>query len=273
MEGLYNFEKKEKEIASLTNKNMSQRQLTEEKHYQRNMALGASLSLVGITLLVLFFHRKTRKQKLALEVALSDKNILLQETHHRIKNSFQMVSSLLYLQSENMEDKRAALAVKDGQNRVKSMALIHQKLYQKENLIGIDTEEYITDLVQDIFESYRIGKNTIDLELDVDALTLEIETITSLGLIINELITNILKHAFVTKIENPKMEISFKDKKEFLMLRVKDNGVGFDKNKIKSDSFGLKLISSLANKVKAKIDFFTNNGSEVQIKIYKYKTL
>jgi len=273
MESLYSVEKKEKEIASLGIKNVKQLQLTKEKNHQRNIAFIIASILVVLSLLLLFFYKQTNKQKNALEVALNDRNVLLKETHHRIKNSFQMVSSLLFLQSENIEDNKAALAVKDGQNRVKSMALIHQKLYQKDNLVGIETKEYFEELAKDIFLSYKISSNDITLHLSIEDFVLDVDSITPLGLIVNELITNALKHAYGNSIETPYLSISLHKKENYLMLNVKDNGVGFEKETTKKTSFGLKLITSLAKKLGAKIEYTQAKGTEVQLKIYKYKLL
>ena len=214
------------------------------------------------------------KQKKLLEATVDEKNALLKETHHRVKNSFQIVSSLLYLQSENIVDKEAKLAMKEAQNRVRSMVLIHQKLYSKEQLVGISTEEYFTDLTKDIFESHQFEENTIKYSLDVEPLVLDIETITPLGLILNELITNVLKHAFNPVSEKSEMQIRFKKKGEILQLQVEDNGVGMPLE-IKESSFGIQLIKALAKKLKAKVVFSKGslNGSLATIDIYRFNEL
>ncbi len=273
MERLYRIEKKENEIAALAIKNSKQLQLTEEKKYERNVAVMVSLVVLCLSILLYFFYKKTKQKNQMLAMALEDRNILLKETHHRIKNSFQLVSSLLFLQAENIEDEKAAMAVKDGQNRVKSMALIHQKLYQKDNLIGISTKEYIEELINDIFETYKINKKKINLKLDIDNLVLDVENVMAIGLILNELITNIIKHAFVAENNLNEIKINFKNKKEYIELIVKDNGVGFAIQEIEEKSFGIKLIKSLAKKLKAETQFNTTNGTEVKMKIYNYKTV
>ena len=175
----------------------------EKKDQQRKLYLYLALFGLLVTGLIGYFLYKNRlknielaRQKVLLESTLDEKNVLLKEIHHRVKNSFQIVSSLLYLQSENVDDKEAKIAIKEAENRVRSMVLIHQKLYNKDELVGINTKDYFDDLVKDIFESHQFQETKIDYELNVAPLVLDIETITPIGLILNELIVNTLKHAF-----------------------------------------------------------------------------
>lgn len=270
LEGIYNTEKNEREIASLMAQNLNQKEQTEKQRNQRNLFLLISLSLTLLSLLSYLYFRKIQTKKKALEIALKDNKILLKETHHRVKNSFQIVSSLLYLQSENMNDKEAALAVKDAQNRVKSMALIHQKLYSKNNLIGINTEEYINDLVSDIINNQATGIENLEVSINAEKHNLSIDTITSIGLIINELITNVIKHAFPKKMESPHLSISFIKENETYKLTVNDNGIGFKRN-LESKTFGLKLIDSLVKKLKANVVYNNDNGTKIVIVIHHFK--
>lgn len=216
--------------------------------------------------------KKVNKQKAQLEVLVDEKNTLLKETHHRVKNSFQIVSSLLYLQSENISDKEAALAVKEAQNRVKSMILIHQKLYSKDQLVGIDSKEYIEDLVDDIIENQSDSIENLSISKNIDSRIFSIDTITPIGLILNELITNVIKYAFPDKIQNPKLKVSFVKKENNYELKVSDNGIGIS-NQNNPVSFGLKLIHSLAKKLKATVSFENNNGTTVTLVITKFEEL
>lgn len=258
----------------------SQRELDKKEAAQKLLfwILGSILVLFG--LLVFFFMKNRRKnlqlskQKALLEATVDEKNVLLKETHHRVKNSFQIVSSLLYLQSENIEDKEAKLAMKEAQNRVRSMVLIHQKLYSKDQLVGIDTKEYFTDLVRDIFESHQFENKKIKYSLDVQPVVLDIGTITPLGLILNELITNVLKHAFNPVSDKSEMQIRFKKIQAKLQLQVEDNGVGMP-SKIKESSFGIQLIKALSKKLKAEIHFSKGalNGTLATIDIFRFNEL
>ena len=230
------------------------------------------LILIYLVYLTIKQKKKVNKQKSQLEILVDEKNTLLKETHHRVKNSFQIVSSLLYLQSENISDKEAALAVKEAQNRVKSMILIHQKLYSKDQLVGIDSKEYIEDLVNDIIENQSDNIENLTIVKNIESKIFSIDTITPIGLIINELITNVIKYAFPEKIQNPQLTVLFIKKEGNYELRVSDNGIGIS-NQNNADSFGLKLIHSLAKKLKATVSFENDNGTKVTLLITKFEEL
>ncbi|MEZ4874823.1 MAG: histidine kinase dimerization/phosphoacceptor domain -containing protein [Flavobacteriaceae bacterium] len=238
----------------------------------------AGLLIAGLIGFFLYKNKKKNtllaKQKKLLELTVDEKNVLLKETHHRVKNSFQIVSSLLYLQSENIKDKEAKIAMKEAQNRVRSMVLIHQKLYSKDQLVGINTQEYFTDLVRDIFESHQDESQKIKYTLNVESLVLDVETITPLGLILNELITNVLKHAFPKADEDNTMHITFSKQAATLQLIVADNGKGMP-NEIKESSFGISLIKALSKKVKAHLSFVENNpkGTKAVLDITRFTLL
>ncbi len=258
-------------------------QKIEAKKTEQEKKLYLFLALAGLIIVLLlgFFYIKNQKknkllakQKKMLEITIDEKNTLLKETHHRVKNSFQIVSSLLYLQSESITDKEAKIAIKEAQNRVRSMVLIHQRLYSKEQLVGIDTLEYITDLVNDIIESHLFQKQPLAYSLDIEPMVLTIETITPIGLIINELIVNVLKHAFTKIDENSTLTVSFKREGDTLVLQVQDNGNGI-KEEIKNTSFGIKLIKALAKKLKATLLFDSpdNKGTLATLTIKRFNIL
>ncbi len=265
METKYQTQKKEEEILKQQ----------AEKDRLRLFFIISCITIALLCFLVYqFFTQKNKlnKQKQLLEIAVDEKNILLKETHHRVKNSFQIVSSLLYLQSENMKDKEAALAVKEAQNRVKSMVLIHQKLYSKDQLIGIETKEYIEDLVNDIIENQTDTIPNLTTHIDVESAVFSIDSITPLGLIINELITNCIKHAFPANVKDPKITLEFKKQGDNYLLIVEDNGIGFS-NEINENSFGIKLIHALAKKLKGKIVFENSGGTHFSMEIVKFEQM
>lgn len=258
-------------LVSLENKKNKQ-----QKSLYSIIAIGGLIASIIIGFL-LFINRKKNKQlvkqKHLLEVTLDEKNVLLKEIHHRVKNSFQIVSSLLYLQSENIEDKEAQLAIKEAENRVRSMVLIHQKLYSKDDLVGINTKEYIEDLTKDIMDSHQSNNKSISYDLKIEPKVLDIETITPLGLILNELITNVLKHAFPEVSEKNKMSIEFKQDNDELVLSVSDNGVGMP-TKVRESSFGLKLIRALSKKLKANLNFNSDGaGTMAQVRMKRFEIL
>ncbi len=270
----YETEKKDAQLKVLT--------LETEKEAQQKR-LFSYLAILGILIagIIGFFLYKNQKknallakQKKLLEATVDEKNVLLKETHHRVKNSFQIVASLLYLQSESMEDKEAKLAIQEAQNRVRSMVLIHQKLYSKDQLVGIDTQEYLEDLTRDIFESHQFEGNKINYHLAIQSLVLGIETITPMGLIVNELITNVIKHAFPKITPQSSIHITLKKENKTLVLQVADNGKGMP-DKINESSFGIKLIKALAKKLKATLSYAKNTptGTIAIITIHRFTEL
>ena len=254
---------------------------SEKKEQQKQIYFIMAISGLLIASILGFTVKKNIKknatlarQKKLLEAALNEKNALLKEVHHRVKNSFQIVSSLLYLQSENSEDKEAKIAIKEAENRVRSMVLVHQKLYNKDELVGIDTKEYITDLVKDIIDSHHFKEEKIKYELNIASFVLDIETITPIGLILNELIINTLKHAFKEEKKGSKILINFAKENDKLVLRVKDNGKGFE-GEIKSSSFGITLMKALSKKLKATLHYNSEPaiGTEAILNITKFNVL
>jgi len=270
----YETEKKDAELKLL--------KVEGEKREQENR-LYFILALAGLCvagLLGYFGYRNKQKntilakQKSLLEKTVDEKNVLLKEVHHRVKNSFQIVSSLLYLQSENVSDKNAKSAIKEAENRVRSMVLVHQRLYNKDELVGINSKEYISDLVKDIFDSHQFHKEPVAYKLNIEPLVLDIETITPLGLIINELIINTMKHAFDGSDSNNEILVDFAKVDDNLLLKVTDNGKGFEGD-IKQTSFGISLMNALSKSLKAKLNYISepNKGTQAILNISKFTIL
>lgn len=209
--------------------------------------------------------RKKAEEKVKL--SLDEKITLLQEIHHRVKNNLQIISSLLYLQISKSNNPEITQVLLDSQNRVKSMALVHEKLYKSTNLAEIEFDEYIRDLTNYITGSYN--RREVRVEFDLEKMFLSINSSVPCGLIINELISNVMKYAFPEgKVENPKLNLSLKlnDKGEYV-ISIKDNGVGlpedFDIDTV--DSLGLKLVQNLVNQLEGKLDIINSNGMEFTI--------
>jgi two-component system, sensor histidine kinase PdtaS len=231
--------------------------------------LGLVVALGGV--IFIMYQRQRKKNNIILKQA-DDLQTLIKEIHHRVKNNLQIISSLLDLQSLSIKDKQAAGAVREGKMRVQSMALIHQNLYNEGNIKGILIEDYIKNLVENLFNSYNIQKDKIKLVTDIDHLNLDVDTVIPLGLIINELISNSLKYAFKEK-EQGEVYVTLKECNKQLHLQVKDNGCGFpaDWNKAQSNSFGYNLINAFAQKLKAKLDIYNDNGACISMNISRYK--
>ena len=190
-------------------------------------------------------ERKQAEEK--TRASLREKEILLQEIHHRVKNNLQVISSLLNLQSKYIHDIQYKEMLRECQNRIKSMAIIHEKLYQSENLAEINFEEYIRSLVQGLLHSYKVNKNKVTVAIDVGDVLLSIDTAIPCGLIVNELVSNSLKHAFPEG-RSGEIGIALHSRDNCVELMVSDNGVGIPENfDFKtSETLGLRLVTILA---------------------------
>lgn len=205
-----------------------------------------------------------------LKNSLKEKDLMMKEIHHRVKNNLMVIQSLLNLQSRYIKDTAARDIFKDSQNRAKSMAMIHESLYQSSDLKRIEFSEYINNLAKNLFYSYSADSKGIKIDVNVEEVMLDINTAIPLGLILTELISNCLKHAF-SHDESGEIKVDFHsftdDGTKKFRLTVSDNGVGlppgFDPKK--SDSLGLMLIYSLSEQISAGIKLDTSNGTKFQI--------
>jgi len=267
----FQFQQQKNKIEVLAIENKAKERRLKEKN---RAILITSIGLILITILCgLLFRtiKKYLKQKENLSKALKEKEILLKEIHHRVKNNLQLISGLLTLQGASIDDKQIQHALKEGKTRVRSMALIHQDLYQNKNLRDVNAKTYLNRLTKELFETYNVAPDKVQLKLDLDDLDIDIDTLVPLGLIINELISNSLKYAFPNDaIGN--ILVSLKEEKDYLNLTVKDNGIGFDVENISPNSFGKRLVSSLVNQLEGKLTLSTKDGTEVNIIIQEYKT-
>jgi two-component sensor histidine kinase len=202
---------------------------------------------------------------------LMEKEWLLKEIHHRVKNNFHIVSSLLEIQSSYLKNKEALSAIKDSQHRIHSMSIIHQKLYQSETLSTIRMPEYIYELVEYLRESYAIREN-VGFSLQIDNIELNHASAITLGLILNEAITNAIKYAFA-KTKDGKISISLAHISDSqILLSIADNGRGlpihFD-SKIGA-SMGMELLQGLTDDLGGSFSIETNEGTHIKV-IFDYK--
>ena len=251
-------------------------------------------------------HKKAEAALMQME------EIRKKEIHHRIKNNLQVISTLLYLESGNFSDKKVIEAFRESQHRVKSMALVHEKLYQSEDMVSVDFADYIKDLSDYLFHSYSVGGGKVSLRLDVENIFLGMDTAVPLGIIINELVSNALKHAFssgedgeiyirlhrnesdsfyMENYKNAEAQVAMSRKtdcteisrpqerkraEDRLTLIVRDNGKGFPKdlNFRETDSLGLQLVTALVDQVNGSIELDTSGGTGFRIifQELKYKT-
>ncbi|MFB2837028.1 PAS domain S-box protein [Floridanema evergladense] len=219
----------------------------------------------------LWMYRDITERKKAeseIRTSLKEKELLLKEIHHRVKNNLQVISSLLKLQSSYIKDEEALVLFTESYNRVRSMALIHEKLYQSKGLARIDAVDYIRDLTDNLFRSYNVAANFITLNLQVEHIELDIDTAIPCGLIINELVSNALKYAFVDR-EKGELLISFscQEESQEITLVISDNGIGlppdFDITEI--ESLGLQLVYNLTDQLDGNIEICSEQGAKFTI--------
>ena len=229
--------------------------------------------LCFVLLVVSFFViKKIRKQSKLLaqkneiiNQSLDEKELLVKEVHHRVKNNFQIITSLLDLQNEEIKDKNILDVLEKGKNRVKSMALVHQKLYLNKTGL-IDIKDFIESLFKEITQIYKFNKDIV-LKTEVDHFLFDVDTANPLALILNEIITNSFKYAFENDVKNELFISLKKDKSQNYILIVRDNGktisetIDFENN----NSFGLKLVKRLTKQLHGTFNIIKNEGVTVEI--------
>ncbi|MDD1774056.1 MAG: PAS domain S-box protein [Methanobacterium sp.] len=225
---------------------------------KNNNVIGIEGSLRDIT--------ERKKMENELRNVLQEKEMLLKEIHHRVKNNLMIISSLLELQSQDIQDKDDLKLFKESQARADSMALIHERLYQSTDLKHINFGEYIETLANSLFNTYVMDESLIKLDLNVENIMLDINTAIPLGLIVNELITNSMKHAFPDGHQG-EIKINFTRKDDKLFLEVFDNGVGLpeDLDIRNTTSLGLQIVNSLTSQIDGDLILDTENGTSFRI--------
>ncbi|GHM99172.1 hypothetical protein WSM22_06620 [Cytophagales bacterium WSM2-2] len=276
MEIRYETSKKEQSIAALQQQSQIQTLELKQQVWWRNAMV------VGMVVVLLFFgllynrykaNQRTNRileeknkiieqKEIVLEKSLGEKELLLREIHHRVKNNLQVISSLLNLQSRSLTDESTINTLKEGQSRVKSMSLIHQKLYQNNDLSTIDFLDYSKELMEYLFSTYKLEGRNIQYHIEPFEARLDVDTAVPLGLILNELISNSLKYAF-TDVREGRVNLSMRKIQEGRMqLQVSDNGKGMPVNFDieKSTSTGLRIVKSLVRQLQAELKLQTNAG-------------
>lgn len=253
--------------------------LQEQQIQQQALVQGLMLSLAGLLVLTLIIGWRSYRIKQRANRQLAEANglldaknreneLLLKEIHHRVKNNLQTISSLLSLQSESIQDQSAWDAVQESKNRVNSMALLHQKLYQGENLAAIEMRDYFETIGKTIIESFGEKAQNVALQVEMPELELDVDTAVPIGLITNELVTNSLKYAFPGR---GKGQISIKltaDEDDLLKLQISDNGRGNADEQAPQDGggFGTLLVQLLTTQLGGQLEKSTEAGTAITIR-------
>jgi two-component sensor histidine kinase len=205
-----------------------------------------------------------RKAEMELQHSIKEKELLLKEIHHRVKNNMQVIMSLLYLQAERLTDSKTAEIFQLNRNRIRSMALVHERLYKSKNFARIDFREYIKTILHELVSSYSQTTEIIP-HVQADEIYVEIDRGISLGLLLNEIVTNALKHAFQNQNKgNLYVTAILDDKENNVTLSIRDDGVGLpdDIDLNKTDSLGFSLIHTLIDQIQGTLKIKRGQGTE-----------
>jgi len=265
----YDLNKKQKEIELLSAKNEIQ-ELKLTKNRNSIILISIALFLTLITAFVSFrgykkkqyINKLLERQKAEISRKNESKKTMLQEIHHRVKNNLQVVNSLLRMQSSKLEDENIVDMFKETQSRVRSMAKLHEKMYQSGDLEKLNSKEHITMLVEGIVKNYSVD-TTINLDLDIDAIFIDAQTMMPLSLIINEMITNSLKYAFEGR-EEGLITVKFNKVSDTNELIISDDGVGYIPEKTVK-GLGSRLISSFTRQLDGSIEKIVDSGTTYKL--------
>lgn len=265
---------RERELSlSLSRENTLKQRLLNDERRNRNLLF---LGLAGMVLLggiIYFQYRKQHSNNGIIRKQSAELAVLNREIHHRVKNNLQVISSMLDLQSQTLQDTSAKGVIKEAILRVQAMAFIHQNLYQDEAVSTVNMNEYIQILSDHLFKTYNINANKFQLHTQIESLKLHTDTAIPLGMILNELISNALKYAFKNR-DTGAIWVILKKNNQELLLHVKDDGVGLPPtfNLENTNSFGYEVIQAMAQKLRARLYIDGSNGTDVQLLITKFKT-
>lgn len=207
---------------------------------------------------------REKEEQLLNEIKV--KQSLLQEIHHRVKNNLQVISSLLNLQSNYVKDHQTLEVIRESINRIRSMALIHQSLYQQKDFVRSDFAKYVEELAHNLIETYQNESCTVELAIEVEKMLLSLDDSVPCGLILNELISNALKYAFVNKSEGT-VTVRMEQHEDHYVLEVRDNGIGFPENfkPEETDSLGIELVQTLAEQLDGELTMVNREGAYIRV--------
>ena len=231
-------------------------------------ARGAPVLLQGVA----FDITETKRAEELVRASLREKETLLMEIHHRVKNNLQVTSSLLKLQADRIADESAQRALREGQGRIRSMALVHELLYRSKDLANVNLGEYARDLTRQLLRSHGVDPSRVRVETRLVAVPLPIDVAVPCGLILNELVSNALKHAFPDG-RHGSIVIELRRGEEFDELVVRDNGIGMPAgfDGLTGSTLGIHLVQTLAQQIDGRLSTHSNGGTEVRLDIPRKK--
>lgn len=278
MQAKFDVEKNQQKVKEIE----LQKKIDDETNTKKQLLLVVVIVVILVSLIftIILYRNKQKVNSLleqknaAIKANLEQKEVMMSEIHHRVKNNLQMISSILDLQARDLTDEKSMRVIEDSLSRINAISLIHQRLYQSDNIRGIKINTYLQELAFDIVKNFTSTTETksIELKCEIDDLDMDLESAIPIGLISAELITNACKYAFKS-IEKPEIIITFNKQTDSLLLTITDNGIGKQATVNGSGtSFGTKLIKSLSRKLRAEIiENSSSNGTSIQLKITNFK--
>ncbi len=273
LEKKYEAEKKASELEVKDKEvKIAQREKEEKQSVIILLSIGGGM-LAVLAISMLFLYRRVsraneliKEQSKSIDKTLKQKEILLQEVHHRVKNNLQLIASLLNLQLMNLSDGTAKKAIEESKSRVQAIALMHKGLYQDDNYSSVDLKSYVNELVGNLKTLSHSSERTVNFNVSVDPIMLNIDQSVPIGLILSELISNSLKHAF-KQVEDGQISVSIKKRDEQFVLNYSDNGCGLPENfKIEEqESLGFTVIQALTDQLGAKLHFDSYSPFELRL--------
>lgn len=269
IEAKYELAEKERQLSDIKHNEDLARLESEQKSRQLNFSVIVGLLLILMMGMLFWAYKKTKKSNALLSNSLDQKEVLRQEMHHRVKNNLTFLKSLLYLRSNASDDENVKLILDECQSRIQAMALVHQNLYDTENTSEVDFKEFLEELYVELRSMFQ-QPSKIDLDISVENLKIDMKMSVFVGLILNEMITNSFKYAFVDG-ENGKIDISMNDIGQKFELSYSDSGQGLPEDFDLKDSkgFGFRLINILVSQINANLQYEQNGMSTFKITIPK----
>lgn len=243
--------------------------LADERNFQTFLWTGIIL-LMALALLVFYLFRKQQEKNSIILKQTKDLEFVNKEVHHRVKNNLQVISSLLDLQSKYTQDVRYESLLNESKHRVQSMAFIHQNLYESAGMNMVDMPNYIQNLVDHLWTAYQREGEQVEIEVNVKPMQLHMDLVVSIGMIINELVTNSLKYAFSER-TNGKIRVTLSETLNLFQLEVSDNGIGIPDSidVAGANSFGYKMVRAFVQKLKGTMQIVRDRGTTIQIQFTK----
>lgn len=270
------LQKSQNEIALLDQQNKSKEEsLKKERNLRWILMALLAAAFICVGIIMSFLRQRSNHNRLLSEKndiiskSLAQKDTLIAEVHHRVKNNLQIVSSLLNLQSDHIEDETALEAINSGKQRVAAMALVHRFLYQNENIRTVNAKEYFVELSRILLEAYENPSKNVSIQTDIDAMRLDVDTMIPLGLIVHELLVNSIKYAF-QDLQQGQINLGMKRiSTNRLSLSVRDNGSGIrtELSEVLNSSFGWQLIHTLSSQLRGELVICNKNGFEVKLEL------